>query len=154
MRGIIYLLIGIAVSFVVTGWNYNASVVEINKKINKLSGDMAALASGPKKEDRQDIVEELKKKLAEGASPLTVLDMIAGILPERSNVIRIVLGDKNLEITMQAEDPLSLIKEMGKSDMVKSLKLRGSPTKEPTSNRAPQDQSKGRYTFTVMVELK
>jgi len=154
MRGIIYLLIGIAVSFVVTGWNYNASVVEINKKINKLSGDMAALASGPKKEDRQDIVEELKKKLAEGASPLTVLDMIAGILPERSNVIRIVLGDKNLEITMQAEDPLNLIKEMGKSDMVKSLKLRGSPTKEPTSNRAPQDQSRGRYTFTVMVELK
>ena len=80
--------------------------------------------------------------------------MIAGILPERSNVIRIVLGDKNLEITMQAEDPLNLIKEMGKSDMVKSLKLRGSPTKEPTSGRAPQDQSKGRYTFTVMVELK
>lgn len=155
MRGIIYLLIGIAISFVITGWNYNTAIAEMNKKIGRLSGDMAALASGPKKEDRQDVVIELKKKLAEGANPLAVLDMVAGILPERSNVIRIVLGDKNLEITMQAEDPLSLIKEMGKSDMVKVLKLRGSPTKDSTGGaRAPQDQSKGRYTFTVIVELK
>jgi hypothetical protein len=155
MRGVIYLLIGIAVFFVVTGRNYNASVVEMNKKISKLSGDMAALASGPRQEDLRDVFTELSKKSGEGVNPLSVLNMVAGTLPEKSHVSRIVLSDKNLEMTIVSDDPLDVIKEMGKAEMIKSLKLRGSPVKEQAKGpKSTTDQSKGAYSFTVTVELK
>jgi hypothetical protein len=155
MRGVIYLLIGIAVSFVVTGRNYNASVLEINKKINKLSGVMAALASGPRQEDLRDVFAELSKKSGEGVNPLAAMNMIAGTLPEKSYLSRIVLNDKSLEMTIMSDDPLNVIKEMGKADIVKSLKLRGSPVKEQAKGpKSATDQAKGAYSFTVTAELK
>ncbi len=156
MRCMILLLIGISISLAVTGRNYDRAVIELRKKITKLAGDMAALTTGPKTEDQKDIVKDLQKKLGEGLKPLAVMDMLAGLLPEKASVTRIVINEKNVEVAMAAEDPLGFIREVGKSTLVKSVKLRGSPTKEQVKGvpQTSQDQSKGRYAFTLTVEFK
>lgn len=144
MRFSLYILIALSVSLFTTSRNYDSSLKEINKKISRVSVDAASLASKAAGEDYRDALNELDEKLKDNMHPFKIMDMLAQRLPDRSYVTRIVLNEKNLELSIVSKEPLNVIKAIGQSEMVNTIKLRGAPMKDP----------KGIYTFSVVAELK
>ncbi|MBI4691170.1 MAG: hypothetical protein HY754_13045 [Nitrospirae bacterium] len=145
MRGIIYLLIAVSISLGITARNYDASLKEINKKISRVVNNAASLTSKTTGEDYRDIEDELNENLKGNMHPLKVMDMLARYLPEKSYVNRVALNEGRIELTLSSKEPLNVIKAIGQSEMISTVKLKGAPAK---------DQFSGSYTFTVVAELK
>jgi hypothetical protein len=144
MRALLCSLVALSISLAITAKNYDSSLREINKKIGRVVNDMASLSSKTTGEDR-DIQDELNASLKGNMHPLKVMDMLAHYLPDKSYVNRIALNERKIELTLFSKEPLNVIKAIGQSDMISTVKLRGGPVK---------DQLSDLYTFTVVAELK
>lgn len=144
MRAALYLLIAWGFSLYLTGRNYDSAIKDIKTKTDGAIRELASVGAVPKDEDNTDTVAELNEILKRSASPLGVLETLAGHLPEKSSVTRMVLNEKGLELSLSSKEPLDVIKSLGEAGDIKAVKLKGAPFKD----------NKGDYNFVLAVELK
>lgn len=128
MRSVIYLLVAYGLSLIVAGMHYDAASSEVRMNTAKLGSGMSAIVSGQKK-DYRDAAGELKEKVKGWRSPLPVMDLLAKNLPDKSYVTRMLLNETTLELTVISNNPLGVVKALGKTEGVKTVKLKGSPVK-------------------------
>ncbi len=142
LRFALYGTVAIALSTFITLRNYEHSIKEIDSKIAQISKEVSSLLSGPTPEDYSDILKELDVRLRDDVHPMKIMDLLAQHLPQKSHVTRLMLNERNMEVTIISPDPLGVVKTLGQSELFKSVKLRGAPLKG----------QKGEYTFTVVGE--
>ncbi|MGO9016288.1 MAG: hypothetical protein ACLQF0_15065 [Dissulfurispiraceae bacterium] len=143
IRSVIYLFVAYGISLIVAGRHYDAAISEVKIKTARLTTSMSAVIVGQKK-DYEEAADEMKEKLKGWRPPLPVMEALAKNLPDKSYVTRMVLNETTLELTLASNDPLAVVKAVGRTDGVKTVKLKGSPSKN----------DKGLYTFYLTVELK
>ena len=143
MRSVIYLIVAYGLSLIVAGMHYDAASSEMKMKTAKLTTSMSAVIVGQKK-DYAEAADEMKEKLKSWRPPLPVMDALAKNLPDKSYLTRMVLNETTLELTVASNNPLEVVKAVGKTEGVQTVKLKGSPAKN----------DKGPYTFYLTVDLK
>ncbi len=144
MRAIIYLLLAYGISLFITGNNYDAASSEVKAKSSKLAASMTAASSAPRNADNSEAMGELKERLKAVPAPLGVMDFLAKHLPGHSSVIRMILNENSLELALNSKEPLKVLEDLNSAEEVKSVKLKGAPSKDP----------KGVYTLSLVVELR
>ncbi len=141
MRLFIYLLLASTLSLFITNRDYDLAIGEMKDKISAFSKESVQEKT---EDDYADVLEELHKKMEDPVDHLQILDLLAGLLPEKSHVTRLNLNDKNLELALMSTDPLVIVKKLGESDMFGVIRLKGTPMKD----------ARGIYTFTITAELR
>ena len=142
----IYALAGYSVFLFFTAKNYEVALQDLKGKISELDKKLTSLenkTSAPK--DYSALVEEVNKKVSATLSPLTVMNELAKKLPPGCTVNRLVLNEKNLQLSLTFEDPLEVISALESSKMVKSVKVEGTPVKKYGTKL---------YDFRLTLELK
>jgi hypothetical protein len=143
LRAVIYLCVAYAISLIVAGMHFDAASNEVKMKTARLTSSMSALVSGQKK-DYTEASNELKEKLKIWRSPIRVMDLLAKNLPDKSSLTRMQMNDTNLELTVASNNPLEVVKAIGRTEGVKTVKLKGALVK--TGNAFSP--------FQLTVELK
>ncbi len=144
MRAVIYLLLAYGISLFITGNNYDAVSSEVKAKSSKLAASMTTASLAPRKEADIEVIGELKERLKAVPTPLGVMDFLAKHLPGHSSVIRMILNGNSLELALNSKEPLKVLEDLSGAEEVKSVKLKGAPSKD----------QKGIYTFSLAVELR
>ncbi|MBZ0157007.1 MAG: hypothetical protein K8I29_12455 [Alphaproteobacteria bacterium] len=143
-RALLSLLLAYGLFLFLSERNYDAAAREVREKIGRLAAGMIVHGAGQGNEEDVETIAELKEKRKAGTSPLRVMDMLAGHLPGQSVVMRMLLNENLLELTLTTKDPVAVIKALGGAEGVKAVKLKGAPAKD----------SKGVYTCALTVELR
>ena len=143
-RAVLYIILAYGLSLFIAGMNYDAAANEVKTKISALAAQMSAIGKGQTKEDYSEAIAELKKNINSSRSPLFVMDTLAKSLPETSSVVRMALNENSLELTLSSKEPLAVIKAVGSAEGIRSVKLKGAPTKDAS----------GIYLFVLSVELQ
>ncbi len=144
LRAVMYVLLAYSLSLYLTARNYRL-VSEKNKKdIFALSKEAQLIQVSKKEADDGGIDSEVDRKLMDRTQPLAMMEMLAKYLPAGSVVTRILLDEKSLELSMTSKNPLDVITALGKAECVKTVKLKGSPYRDPAM---------GYYNFLLLVEM-
>ncbi len=139
MRSVIYLLVAYGLSLILAGIHYDSAINELKMKSAKLTAGMSAMAPAQKK-NYEEVADEFKEKMKNRRYPLPVMDFLAENLPDKSFVTRMLLNETTIELTVVSNNPLGVVKAMGKAEGVNTVKLKGSPAKN--------------FPFYLTVELK
>jgi hypothetical protein len=143
-RVLIYFILGYGMMLYFSVRNYEQAAGEIRKKINSIDAKMSNKGAGQTVTDYSEVVREVNQRLSTRYSPLKVMDMIAGRLPAGSFVIRMVLNENNLEVSVSSKDPISVVKALGGAEGIKTARLKGAPV---------MDMATRSYNFVIMMEL-
>jgi hypothetical protein len=144
-RVLIYFILGYGMMLYFSVRDYDQVVGEIRKKINSIDTRMSTnRGTGQTVTDYSEVVREVNQRLSTRYSPLKVMDMIAGRLPAGSFVIRMVLNENNLEVSVSSKDPISVVKALGGAEGIKTARLKGAPV---------MDMATRSYNFVIMMEL-
>jgi hypothetical protein len=144
-RILIYIILGYGLMLFLTAKNYDQTAGEIRKKINSIGAKISLKDTGQKGTDYSEVVRDVNEKLAARPSPLKVMRIIAGRLPAGSFVIRMVLSENNLELSVSSKDPISVVKALGDAEGTKTARLKGAPVR---------DMATGMYNFVITMELR
>ena len=128
MRSVIYLLVAYGLSLFVAGMHYDGASNEVKMKMAKLTAGMSGMLAVQKK-DYEEVADEFKEKMKGRHSPLPAMDLLAEDLPDKSYVTRVLLNENTMELTVVSDNPLGVVKAMGKAEGVAVVKLKGSPAK-------------------------
>ncbi len=145
IRVFIYLLIAYSMSLYLTNRNYTRSIKEINAEMDKLSRDLTSISMGQKDAMLTDIAAELDKKVKDRSLPLAVMENVAGYLPDKSYVTKILLSENKLELSILSKEPLNVLRAIGSAEGVKAVKLKGALNKNTLT---------GEYNLVLMVEMR
>ena len=140
----IYLVLGYALMQYLTLKNYDHTADEIRQKLAVMNNKAVSLDTGRQVEDYSAVIQEVKEKVSAAHSPLKVMNLLAGRLPEGTFITRMVLNENNVEITVSSTDPLSTLKALWEATEVKKLSLKGAIVKDRASKS---------NNFGVVIEL-
>jgi len=140
----IYVVLGYALMLFLTAKNYEQSAGELRKKMNSIGQKISLKDTGQKGPDYSEAVKEVNEKLTAHPSPLEVMRMVANRLPLGSFILRMVLNENNLELSVSSKEPISVVKALGDAEGVRAARLKGSPMK---------DIATGIYNFVITLEL-
>lgn len=143
LRTAVYVVLAYAIGLFLTVRNYDAALDALSQKRAELTKGLAAAPKEIKK-DHAQALPELEKKLQSRISPLAVMEVLAGSLPPRSFLSRLVVNERSAEAAISSKDPLDVINALSKAQGIKSVKLRGAPAKDGQS---------GAYTFLLEIGL-
>jgi len=140
----IYLVLGYVLMQYLTVSNYDRAAVEIRQKLAALDKKAMSLAAGQPAEDLAPIVREVEEKMKAARSPLQIMNLLAGKLPEETFINRMMLNENNLEITVSSKDPVSALRALWAVKEFKKVNLKGPIIKDRASNP---------NIFNVVIEL-
>ena len=129
-RVLIYIILGYGLMLFLTARNYDQTSGEIRKKIDSIGAKISLKDTGQKGRDYSEVVKEVNERMAARPSPLKVMKIIAGRLPEGSFLTRMVLDENNLEATISSKDPISVVKALGDAEGIKTARLKGAPIRD------------------------
>lgn len=150
-RVFIYILIAIFLNLYFTYHSYNSAIQDTRKKINQFDTELKSFEEISRKQtsralELRQLKQELTKKLDEGVTDLfSILDGIAGCLPDESYITTFELKEKNLSMYVYTKDVFEVMEKLRKLQFVKSVKLASPPS---------HDKAKKTYSFRVEVTLR
>ena len=129
LRTAVYVALAYAIGLFLTIRNYDSALDGLNQKRVQLT---KTLAAGPreKQKDHSQALAELEKKLQSRVSPLEVMEVLADRLPPRSSLVRLAINEGKAETTIACKDPLDVINALSRTRGIRSVKVRGAPTKD------------------------
>ncbi len=133
LRAAVYIALAYAIGLFLTVRNYDSALDALSQKHAELAKELAGAPTEIKK-DHSEALPELEKKLQSRVSPLDVMEVLADRLPPRSFLSRLVVNERSAEASISSKDPLDVINAISKARGIKSVKLRGAPTKDGQSD--------------------
>jgi hypothetical protein len=144
LRVALYLVLAYGFMLYVENQRYNRTLAEIESRIKALSSDTKVLSTTAKGRSETDLFKKIAEKSRGSRTPLAAMDFLAKCLPEDASVSHMVVSDTGINLSLSAKEPLKVIKGFPEAEPIKTVKLQGSPTKDPA----------GRYNFVLQLEMK
>lgn len=144
VRVIIYSLIVYSISLFFTGRNYENSIKETLVRLGTLTDELSDEGPSWGLDNNSDVINKLREKWKLRASPLAVMDILAKSIPDGSYITRVTLNENRLNLSLSSKVPLDVIKDLSMAECVKSVKLKGTPSKVRKSDS---------YNFLLSLEL-
>jgi hypothetical protein len=119
--------------------------MSLKNKIMAADKEINLLNQGGSLQGDKEAINNFEARMKETVLPLKILDVLAATLPEESYIKSLVLNSGMLEVTVSARDPLMVLKKLSLSERIGKVRLKGSPTKEPST---------GIYSFALSVEIR
>ncbi len=140
----IYFLIVYSISLFITKRNYEKAINETLVKLNTLTDGLSEVEQPGDIDNYTDVVNKLNDKRNSITDPLAIMDTLAKSIPEGSYITKMILNENILDLSISSEMPLDAIKDLSMAQCVKSVKLKGAPSKRRKSDS---------YNFRLTLEL-
>lgn len=144
MRVLIYCLLAYSGALLLTGRKYEDAINEIIVKLDTLTNGLPEVRLRGETDKYANIIKKLNEKRNSIADPLLITNELAKSLPEGSYITKMTLNGKRLEINLSSKEPLDVIRDLSVAKYVKSVKLKGVPSKRFKSDS---------YNFLLSLEL-
>ncbi|MCX8069437.1 MAG: hypothetical protein N2738_02915 [Thermodesulfovibrionales bacterium] len=137
----IYILSGYLLSLLISGYYYDRATNKLKQEIAVINSKLSNISKKSDDINRQDIADEINKKLMDSVSPLDFMNLLAQNLPPKNFIKKIAITEKNIEIQLVTEQPLEVIKILNELDEIESVKVKGSINKD----------QKNQYNLTLVL---
>ncbi len=116
LRIVIYLFLGVSLNYYLSIKAYEREISEIEKKIKTLTNTVKNPSNTP-------VEAELLKLRQKKQDPLYILNSLANLLPQNTNIIKFSLSEETLELSLSTPDPLLILNNLYFEDCFTTIKL-------------------------------
>ncbi len=134
LRGILYFVILLSFFLYLSIVGHNSSLEEVSLKIHAIDKELNPLLMSADSDDDSESEDSIKSGIHSIPSPLEAMDILAQILPENCYLTRLKINEKTLEVWLHTKEPTLTIRDLGDSDLVNNVRLKGTPNKDRSGN--------------------
>jgi len=145
LRFALYTVLAYGLMLFLTIKHYDKALMDLKNNSMLIEKEINLLENGGTSREYSETIKDFEARMKETISPVKVLDVLAAELPEESYLKSLVLSNGIVEVTVSARDPLLVIKQLGSSERIGKVSLKGSPMKETST---------GIYNCVLLLEIK
>ncbi|HVO67143.1 MAG TPA: hypothetical protein VMT12_11715 [Syntrophales bacterium] len=145
LRFALYTVLAYGLMLFLTLKDYDKALTDLKDKSISIEKEINVLERGGMAQGNPETIKDFDARMKGAVTPLRVLDVLAADLQEESYVKSLVVNNGIVEMTVSARDPLSVIKQLGKSERIGKVSLKGSPMKETST---------GIYNCALLLEIR